>query len=63
MPQSPPTGFQPPETAQYTYEMLESLGKIALRQHQDLLAHLLSLAALEAKALMSQGDQQTSLPG
>ena len=54
-------GLSPGETAHYTYEMLESLRKLALSQNQDLLAHLLSLAALEAK---SQAEaQETALPG
>jgi hypothetical protein len=50
----------PAETARYTLQMLESLQKIALQQNQSLLAHLLHLAALEAKV---QGDQDTALPG
>ena len=63
MPPQRPAGtsnLTPVETARYTQEMLESLKKIALRQKQCLLAHLLDLAALEAKA---QGDQETSFPG
>ena len=54
-------GFSPTETARYTFEMLESLRKLALNQHQSLLAHLLSLAALEAK---SQAEaHEAALPG
>lgn len=41
----------PSESAQYTKDMLESLRKIAIQQRQPLLAHLLDLAALEAKTL------------
>jgi len=50
----PPTPVNPQESARYTREMLESLRKIALSQGQGLLAHLLGLAAVEAKHL---GDQ------
>jgi hypothetical protein len=52
----------PSETAQYTREMLESLKKIAVQQHQHLLAHLLDLAALEAKSLGKGQDQEILLP-
>lgn len=52
--------MSPAETAQYTLQMLESLQKIAIQQDQTLLAHLLHLAAVEAKA---QSVQETSLPG
>ncbi|MDR3528355.1 MAG: hypothetical protein P4L57_13865 [Rhizomicrobium sp.] len=54
-------GLSPTETADYTYEMLESLRKLALRQNQNLLAHLLSLAALEAKTQAEA--HETALPG
>jgi hypothetical protein len=62
---SPPllTGFSPAETARYTGEMLESLSRIATRQGQALLAHLLDLAAVEAKIQGDQGDHDTALPG
>lgn len=46
--------ISPQESARYTREMLESLRKIATGQNQSLLAHLLGLAAAEAKHL---GDQ------
>ena len=53
--------FSPSETARYTFEMLESLRKLALNQQQSLLAHLLGLAAMEAK---SQAEaHETALPG
>ncbi len=57
--------FSPTETALYTYEMLESLRKIAVRQDQSLLAHLLHLAAVEAKVqgtYTDQAGQETALP-
>jgi len=54
-------GLSPSETARYTFEMLESLRKVALGQNQSLLAHLLSLAALEAKT--QAGAHETALPG
>jgi hypothetical protein len=59
----PPGPMTPADTAQYTYDMLESLRKIALQQGQALLAHLLNLAAMEAKAQGVQPDQDTALPG
>lgn len=43
--------LSPLETARYTSDLLESLRKIASRQGQELLAHLLELAHVEAKAL------------
>ena len=53
----------PIQSAQYTTEMLESLKKIALRQNQHLLAHLLDLAAIEARSLAESQDQETLFPG
>ena len=41
----------PAETARYTCELLESLRKIAARQGQGVLAHLLELARFEAQSL------------
>ncbi len=61
-PASPPAPLTPAETARYTRDLLESLRKIALGQGQTLLAHLLGLAAMEAKALADQA-QETRLPG
>jgi hypothetical protein len=63
MPSSPLVGFSPAETARYTEEMLESLSRIALRQGQPLLAHLLDLAAVEAKIQSYHADHDTELPG
>lgn len=53
----------PAETARYTRDLIESLRRIASQQGQSLLAHLLELAAIEAKAL-GEGDQaqETRLP-
>jgi hypothetical protein len=55
-------GLSPEETARYTAELLDSLRKIALKQGQALLAHLLELAAFEAKALGKDQVQETRLP-
>lgn len=61
---SPPLArFSPAETARYTEEMVASLSRIAHRQGQLLLAHLLDLAAVEAKIQSGQADQDTALPG
>lgn len=54
------TPLGPVETARYTREMLESLRQIAMEQKQELLAHLLALAVLEARL---QEGQETLLPG
>jgi hypothetical protein len=40
------------ESARYTLDMLENLRKIAVRQGQDVLAHLLELAQAEARILV-----------
>ncbi len=52
----------PLDTALYTRDLLETLRKMALGQCHILLAHLLNLAALEAKAIADQA-QETRLPG
>jgi hypothetical protein len=62
-----PTGPPPPplthaETAAYTRDLLETLRKIALGQGQGTLAHLLGLAAMEAKHLAGQAHE-TLPPG
>ena len=46
---APPSGA---ESARYTLDMLENLRKIATRQGQDVLAHLLELAQAEARMLV-----------
>jgi hypothetical protein len=40
------------ESARYTLDMLENLRKIAIRQGQSVLAHLLELAQAEARMLI-----------
>ena len=57
------TEFSPAETARYTQEMLETLSRIATRQGQSLLAHLIDLAVVEARIQCNQADHDTSLPG
>jgi hypothetical protein len=42
------------QTAQYTRDLIDSLRKIAERQHQDMLARLLEAAAIEAARLAEQ---------
>ena len=53
-------GMSPAETARYTAELLESLRKIAARQGQGVLAHLLELARYEAQSL---AVVRTTIPG
>jgi hypothetical protein len=61
-PDPPAGGITPEDTARYTAEMIDSLRKLALKQGQALLAHLLSLAALEARAQADGQAQETRLP-
>ena len=58
----PQDRLSPLETAAYTRDILENLRKMADKQDQTLLSHLLELASLEAKFLTLQ-SQQTRLPG
>jgi hypothetical protein len=51
LPGEPPPPITPADSARYTAEMLESLRKIALGNNQGRLAHLLGLAAVEARYL------------
>ena len=58
-------GSQPPappisavESARYTLDMLENLRKIAARQGQGVLAHLLELAQAEARLLIRDAPAQ-----
>ena len=60
LPMPPPA--TPADTARYTHDLIESLRKIAAEQGQTLLAHLLALAAAEARYLAAQA-QDTRLPG
>jgi hypothetical protein len=53
-------GMGPAETARYTAELLDSLRKIAARQGQAVLAHLLELARFEAHSLIAL---KTTTPG
>ena len=46
-----------PETAHYTGELLESLGKLARRQGHGLLAHLLDLAQVEARSIAHMAEK------
>ncbi len=50
--QLPPTPLTAAESARYTLDMLENLRKIAARQDQAVLAHLLELAQAEARMLV-----------
>ncbi len=50
------SSISPEDSARYTRELLESLKKIAVGQGQSLLAHLLGLAAVEAKHLSGQAQ-------
>jgi hypothetical protein len=55
----------PAETARYTCELLDSLRKIAARQGQGVLAHLLELARFEAQSLAASppgGAPRTRTP-
>ena len=53
----------PAETARYSRDLIESLRKIAYQQGHSLLAHLLELASIEAKALADRHyAQETQLP-
>lgn len=57
-----PEELTPRQTAKYTSELLQSLRKIAFRQGQALLAHILELAQLEASAQADGHDHDTRLP-
>ena len=50
------------ESAEYAHDLIESLRRIAVDQRQDMLAHLLKLAALEAERLAVVQRQDTLLP-
>jgi hypothetical protein len=62
----PPVPLPPPttiETARYIRDLTESLRKMAIARDLKLLAHLLGLALIEAKAQLKSGqDQDTKLP-
>ncbi len=50
------------ESAEYAYELIETLRRMAADQGHELLAHLLKLAALEAERLAAVQRQETLLP-
>ncbi|MEJ1970778.1 MAG: hypothetical protein WDN03_19430 [Rhizomicrobium sp.] len=52
----PPGPIGPGETARYTRDLLETLKKMAHGQGHTLLAHLLTLAATEAKFIADQAQ-------
>jgi hypothetical protein len=52
--------MNPAETARYTCELLDSLRKIATRQGQAMLAHLLELARYEAHSLTLTPSKTTT---
>lgn len=49
-----PSDISPAESARYTRDMLSQLKAIADEQGQNILAHLLALASMEADALAKQ---------
>jgi hypothetical protein len=53
-PQMGTDGLTSSQTAQYTHDLLDSLGKIAACQKQPMLARLLEAAAIEAGRLAGQ---------
>jgi len=53
---SPLQPISSPETATYIGDLLESLRKIARTQGLNLLAYLLELAVVEAKAVRKDGE-------
>lgn len=60
-PGHPVESLSPLETARYTSDLLESLRKIATRQGQELLAHLLELAHVEARSLSRPKSRREQL--
>jgi hypothetical protein len=63
IPVPPNAKLTPGETARYSRDLIESLRKIASAQGHSLLAHLLELAAIEAKAIADEHyAQETRLP-
>ncbi|OJT95108.1 MAG: hypothetical protein BGN82_06110 [Alphaproteobacteria bacterium 65-7] len=62
--------LSPAESARYTLDLLDDLRKIAQRQGQGMLAHLLELAQAEARIVIREQEatpppqaQDTRLPG
>ena len=58
-PQKSPSSAQ---SAEYAHDLIESLRCIAVDQRQELLAHLLKLAAMEAERLAAVQRHDTLLP-
>jgi hypothetical protein len=52
----PQRAISPVESARYTADQVECLRKMAARQGQDILAHLLELALFEARSLGRNGQ-------
>jgi len=52
----------PADFARYTADLVDSLRKMAIAHGQSLLAHLLHLAVIEAKAQAEGYAQETRLP-
>jgi len=59
---APAADMSPAETARYTCELLDSLRKIAARQNQMMLAHLLELARYEAHSLTAAKPPGATAP-
>lgn len=64
LPVSPEEQISPLDSARYTIDLLENLRKMARKQGQDILAHLLELAQMEARMAvrdtLSQPTQASS---
>ena len=59
-PHAPVPPISAVDSARYTLDMLENLRKIAARQGQGVLAHLLELAQAEARLLIRDAPAQES---
>ena len=56
---APAAMLSPAESARYTLDLLDDLRKIAQRQGQGMLAHLLELAQAEARILLREAPPMT----
>jgi hypothetical protein len=61
LPPSTPEPPTPEQTAEYTYDMLVGLRKLASERGQDALAQLLNVAAAEAQSLARGSEAETFL--
>jgi hypothetical protein len=52
--------YQPHLFAAYAADLLESLRKLAAAHNQTILAHLLALAAIEARTLAKTANEERS---